>query len=212
MTLAPWYNAEISRKVLHLTWITTPIVYWFLPPEIMLWLLVPCVVLAVVIELLRHYSPGFHGFFRQYVGFMVRSAEWDRVTGATYVIIGALLTVWLFPKQIAIAVMLIQSISDAAASLVGLRYGRSRFLGKSLPGSLAFFVTAVAILWVVLPESKGVGFVSALVATLAEALPALRCGRFELNDNLTVPLVTGAAIYALGSDASVTQLAAVLGG
>lgn len=206
MTVAPWYRAEISRKVLHLCSATTPIVYMFLDQHTMLVLLTPFTVVAVVIELCRHFSPSFHALFRRYVGFMVRSAEWDRVTGATYVMIGALLTVWLFPRDVAIAVMLIQTISDAAAALVGLRYGRSRFMGKSLPGSLAFFVTAVAILWVALPESKGVGFVSALAATVAEALPVLRWGRLELNDNLSVPLLTGLVIRLLDTDSAVAQI------
>lgn len=197
MTLPPAYRAEISRKVLHLFSATTPVVYMFVTRELLLRLLVPCVVVALVVEIARHASPAFHTRFRRAVGFMVRSAEWDRITGATYVLVGAWLAVWLFPKPVAIAAMLIQSISDSAASLVGITFGRTRFLGKSLAGSLAFFVTAVAILWVSLPDAKGVGLIAALVATIVEALPAFKWGRFELNDNLTIPLLTGAAIQLM---------------
>ncbi len=197
MPLSPAYRAEISRKVLHLVSATTPVVYMFVRRELLLRLLTPCVILAVVIETARHVSPRFHEYFRRAVGFMVRSAEWNRITGATYVLLGAWLAVWLFPKPVAIAAMLIGSISDSAASLVGITFGRRRFLGKSLAGSLAFFVTAVAILWVLLPNAKGVGLIAALVATVVEALPTLKLGRLELNDNLTIPLLTGAAILWL---------------
>jgi dolichol kinase len=171
------HSPEFSRKVLHLTAATTPVVYMFISRETALWLLGLCAAIAVAIEVLRQVSPRFAVLFRRTVGFMVRTTEWTRVTGATYVLLGALLSVWLFPKPIAIAVLFIQVISDTAASLMGLRYGRTRFWGKSVVGSGAFFLTALA--------------------TLAEALPALRFGRYELNDNLVVPLLTGSALCLL---------------
>ena len=197
MDAVPDYRAEISRKVLHLAAAVTPFVYVFLTRDTMIRLLAPCLLLAVTIELLRYASPGFQVVFRRWVGFMVRDVEWNRITGATYVMVGALLSVWWFPKPVAIAAMLIQIVSDTAASLIGIRFGRTRFLGKSLAGSGAFFITAVIILWLALPDSKGVALAAALVATLAEALPALRLGRFELNDNVTVPLLTGITIWLL---------------
>jgi len=196
--LSSGWRAEIGRKVLHLCSAITPIVYLFVERPTLLALLTPCVAIAMGVELLRHRSARFEGFFRRTVGFMVRAVEWKRLTGATYVMVGALLTVWIFPKRVAIPALLVQSVSDSAASLVGLRFGRTRFLGKSLAGSLAFFWTALVILWVALPDSPLVGLAVALVATIAEALPTVKSGRLELNDNLTVPLSTGAAIWLLG--------------
>jgi dolichol kinase len=186
--------AEISRKVLHVTSAIIPLAYLFIGREMMLWLLGACVAIAIVVEVLRQGSARLGVLFKRSVGFMVRATEWDRVTGATYVLIGALLSIWLFPKPVAIAVLLILAISDSAASLIGLRYGRSRFLGKSLAGSGAFFVTALIILWTALPASKEVGLLAAVAATIAEALPTLKLGRLELNDNLVVPLLTGATV------------------
>ncbi len=118
---------------------------------------------------------------------------------------------WLFPKQVAIAALLILSVSDSAASLIGLRFGRGQFLGKSPAGSFAFFVTALAILWLLLPrDSLGIILVTALVATCTEALPALRLGRFELNDNLTVPLVTGLVLWWLVAHTATTEVATAM--
>lgn len=193
----PGHSPELSRKVLHLIAATTPVVYMFISRETALGLLGLCVLIAVAIEILRQASPRFGVFFRRTVGFMVRTTEWTRVTGATYVLLGALLSVWLFPKPIAIAVLFIQVISDTAASLMGLRYGRTRFLGKSVAGSGAFFLTALAILWLTWPAKKEIDLLAAAVATVAEALPALRFGRYELNDNLIVPLLTGFVLCLL---------------
>lgn len=195
MGLAPWWQAEISRKVLHVASAATPLVYCLVSRDTMLLMLVACVASAVAVEVLRQSSAGFRELFRRYLGFMVRAAEWNRITGATYVLVGALLVVWLFPKPIAIAAMFIQSISDSAASLIGLRFGRARFFGKSLAGSLAFFFTAVVILWIARPEAKGAGLVAGAVATCTEAMPALRLGRFELNDNLTIPLLAATTMW-----------------
>jgi len=189
---------EISRKLLHLSTCLIPLLYWLIGrQDVMLGLLGVAAVIAVAVELLRHNNPAFGRFFRTTVGFMVREKEWGRVSGATYVLVAALLSVWLFPRNVAIAGLLILSISDSAASLVGLKYGRSQFLGKSLAGSFAFFVTALGILVLALPDSRGIAFVAATVATLAEAIPSLRFGRLELSDNLLIPLCTGAAIVGL---------------
>jgi dolichol kinase len=208
--LRPGWTAEISRKVLHLTSATTPVAYMFIQSKaVMLSLLGACTLVAVVTELARHQSTPFGQFFRRTVGFMVREQEWPRITGATYVMLGALLCVYLFPREIAIPALLVQSVSDSAASLVGLRYGRTRFLGKSLAGSLAFFFSALAILWLFRPEHRGAGFGAALVGTLAEAVPALRWRIFELNDNVLIPLLTAAALFVLEHHPPV-QLAAAL--
>ncbi len=210
MPMAPWYRAEISRKVLHVSSVLIPLIYVFVQRGLMLWLLTAGLAIAAVVEVLRYAHPGFRTLFRDQLGFMVRSVEWHRLTGSTYVLLGALLAVALFPKPIAIVVLIILSISDSAASLVGLNFGRTRFLGKSLAGSLAFFFTALAILWPAEPISHGVAFLAAAVATLAEALPALKLGPVELNDNLLVPLSTGFVIWILTQHTAAPEIAAAL--
>jgi len=127
---------------------------------------------------------------------VLRKAEAQTFTGATYVTTGALLTIVIFPKQIAVTVLLFLSVSDALASLVGLRFGRVRFHGKSLAGSTAFFVSGLTIALLTLPEAPLLGAAGALVATVVEALP-LRIGNSKLDDNLSIPLVTGAAMVGL---------------
>lgn len=210
MRLTSWWWAEISRKLLHVSAAVIPLAYLALDREVMLWLLWGAVVIAVTVEVLRHGVPAFSKWFRRVVGFMVRASEWGRICGATYVLVGALLTVWLFPKMIAVAVLLVLCVSDSAASLIGIRFGRSRFLGKSTAGSLAFFLTAFAILGLIFRDALGVAFTGAIVATVAEALPAARLGRFELNDNVMIPLLTGAALWGLLTLTAPADLVAAL--
>jgi dolichol kinase len=194
--LVPFYP-EVSRKLLHLASAITPVTYHFVGRPIILALLGLCLAIAMAVEWLRRSNPAFGSVYRTAVGGLMRPREWTRLTGATYVLLGAFVSVALFPKPIAIAVLLIAAVSDSAAALVGLRFGRSRFLTKSLAGSTAFFVTALAILLWTFPDQRGVALIAALVATLFEAAPAPRLGYLELNDNIVVPTVTGLLICLL---------------
>jgi dolichol kinase len=70
---------------------------------------------------------------------------------------------------------------------VGRRFGKRPFLEKSLEGSLAFFVTAVIVVFVTpkiegLPMEYVIGIIGAAVGAAAESAP------LRLDDNLSVPV------------------------
>lgn len=88
------------------------------------------------------------------------------------------------------------SVSDALASLVGMRVGGPGWCGKSLAGSGAFLVSAVIIALLLVPDRPVAAVVGAVTATIVELLP-LRVGRARLDDNLSVPLAGGAVMWAL---------------
>jgi dolichol kinase len=192
------YGDEVRRKLVHLSSAAFPLAYWATSQVFMMRVLVPLALVAVVAEALRQRHPGFRALVDRWLGRIIRQTEAHTLTGATCVTIAALLSIWLFPKHIAIAVLLFLSVSDAVASLIGIRFGSVRFLDKSLAGSVAFLVSAVAIALVSLPEAPVVALAGALIATVVEALP-LKIGKYKLDDNLSIPLLTGAAMLALQS-------------
>lgn len=192
-------RTEISRKLLHVSSSLLAVAYLLLPREFMLPTLGAGVVFSVAVELLRYHNPAFGRLFRRCVGGMVRESEWSRITGATYVWIGAFLTVWLFPRTDAIAGLFTLSLADSAAALVGQRFGRHRFLAKSLEGSIAFLLTAVVVILLVRGGPPTVAVGAALVAAIVEALPTLKLGRYELSDNILIPVCTAAALGVLGA-------------
>jgi dolichol kinase len=134
----------------------------------------------------------------RWLGRIIRQAEAHTLTGATYVTLAALLTIVLFEKPIAITALLFMSVSDALASLVGIRFGRARFFGKSLAGSAAFFVSAGVIGLLVLSATPLIALAGALVGTVVEAVP-LKIGGYRLDDNLSIPLIAGAAMTAVSA-------------
>ena len=109
--------------------------------------------------------------------------------GSTYYLFSSLLTVLLFPKPIAIASILILILSDTFAALVGKGIGRVPIFRKTLEGSLAFFLSALVIVFVYPGVDRFSGVIGALGATVIELLPV------PLDDNLTIPFVAGAIMF-----------------
>lgn len=185
------YWDEIRRKAIHLGSAGFPVVYWLTDNRtLMLQILIPLVLFAIIVETARQFSPAIEAFVQRWLGKIMRLEEKRLFTGATYVVISALIMIAFFPKPIAIAALLFMSISDAAASLIGIRFGKVRFLGKSLAGSSAFLVTALAIAVLIMPRTLLTGAIGAVAATIAEAL-SLRWGPIKIDDNLAIPLTSG---------------------
>ena len=183
---------ELARKVIHVSSSTIPLIYWFwLDREWMLKGLIFIALGFLTAEYLRfHWSAGRTMFFKIF-GAALRHHESVRLTGATYVFTSAVLAVFLFPKPVAVASLLVLSLADTAAALVGIPLGKHRFLKKSLEGSLAFFVVTNLILWWYFPDLLWMLLIAGVV-TLAEAYP------FGLDDNFVIPLLTGALLLIAG--------------
>lgn len=193
------YRIELIRKAIHLSSIAIPIFYFFTPRGVALNVLVPLTLAFVVIDVSRYYHRPIETWFNATFGRLLRHHETDRerkrLNGATYVLISATISVFFFPKYIAVLGFLILIIADMAAALVGKRFGRHRFLGKSAEGSLGFFLSAMLIIILTpkigyVPAEYAIGAAAAAVGTVVEALPV------DIDDNLSVPVTVGAALWA----------------
>ena len=113
----------------------------------------------------------------------------------------AMCSIWYFSGSPAItaAAMGVLAISDAAAALIGASLGRMEFTltgdKKSIPGSIAFFITALAFLAAcrsggMILGSNGILLMAALCGTLLEAMGS--GGR----DNFFVPVGVALALSA----------------
>ena len=194
------YRIELLRKAIHLVSIVIPIVYFYTPRSFALSILIPLTVAFLVVDVARYYNRSVEGWFYRWFGWLLRQHEKDtaskRLNGATNVLIAAFLTVAIFPKVIAVTAFAILIISDSMSALVGRRFGKHRFFGKSLEGSTAFFVFG-ALVVLVSPKISGslteylIGFVGCAVGAVVEALP------IKLDDNLTIPLGVGTTMWLL---------------
>ena len=187
-------GVEIRRKIIHLSTLIIPIGYALVSQETVLFVVFPLFIGLLAVDLLRHFHPGMASLFRRFFfGKVLREEEKPTLMGSTYFLFSTLLAVLLFPKHIAIASLLMLIISDTAAALVGKGIGRIHLFGKTLEGSIAFFVTSILIVWCYPGLNRLPGTLAALGGTLIELLP------IRLNDNLSIPLVAGAIMLFGGA-------------
>ncbi|MBM4184210.1 MAG: hypothetical protein FJ207_08270 [Gemmatimonadetes bacterium] len=147
------------------------------------------VVAALLVDAIRLTNPGANVLFFRAFGLLVSPREARRIASSTWHVAGILLAVALFPPDVATTAVLVLGLCDPAAALVGRRFGRRPFLGGTVEGTLAFF--AVCGLLVGLRHSWPAALAAAAAAGLAERYS------WPLDDNLTVPVVCGAAIQAV---------------
>jgi len=194
------YGTEFIRKGIHLFSLLIPVVYYFIPKSTALGILVPLLLLFGLSDICRLFIPAVGRIYTTWFGFLLRSHEQNergrRLNGATYVLLAATLLVVFFPKVIAITAIAVLIISDTSAALIGRRYGRHRFMSKSLEGASAFFLSGLLVV-AVAPKVEYsaaeyvIGAAAAFLATVVEA------SAIGLDDNLSIPLTVGAAMWLL---------------
>ena len=190
------YRNEVYRKMIHFGSAVFPISYYYsLSREQMLWLLGGLSTLFLFGELLRMNVEPFKRFFKLIFSAVVRESEDHTITGATTVFIAGFLTVMIFERPLAIFAMLILSLADATAALIGRKWGNHSLFEKSVEGTMTFLIVAMALAFL-LPDLPRFGAVAAAgIATIAEVLPS------PIDDNLIVPLSAATTIsffYLIG--------------
>ena len=155
-------------------------------------------------EAARRLSPRTNRLFVAAFGRMMRPAEErGRVTGATYLACASAAALFAFSPTVAALALLFHAWGDPAAAIVGSRFGRVRLphLGpgrpqsKTLEGSLAFFAVALVVSAVLRTSGAFDVFWPAAVGALAAA--AVELLRLPVDDNVTVPLVSGGLMAVL---------------
>jgi len=184
------YSDEIQRKAIHLTSVYIPIGYYFLSKNTVLQILIPLLIFCAFADIIRITNKPIGRFYQKWVGHMFREHENRHLSGATFLFLGAVLTILLFDKLITITVLSFLIVSDAFASLFGQRWGKRKILNnKTLEGSLAFFVTSLVIIYLIPELDPVAGITGALAATIFELLP------LKIDDNLIIPLGSGVVIH-----------------
>jgi len=186
---------ELARKAIHLSSAALPLGVWVVPREVAIAVLVPLAAVAVAVDVTRlRWRPARYWLLR-FVRPMLRHHERRGFTGATYMVTAYALAVLLFPKPVAVAAMLFNGLGDAAAALVGKRWGRHRTRwGKSWEGFGAELAVDLAVALAVSRLDPRLMLLPAVVGAAVAAV--LEFLDLPVDDNLRVTLGGAAAIYA----------------
>lgn len=175
-----------------------PVLYYFTGRDTAIYFMAALLSLVLIFELIRGRNPVFNDWLWQHFRAFFKDKERYTMTGTPYFVGGALVTVLFFDKPVAITALCFLTFGDVTAALVGKKHGKRKiFPPKSLEGSLAFFVMVIMVGFILkkfcFPAALTATAIwySALAATLVEMLP------ISLDDNLTVPLITGFILQKL---------------
>lgn len=241
--LSPFYEVDTRRKVFHFMMVAMFLPLTYIDPAFVALALAIVLVLFLLLDLLRAsqlppLSKPLASFLAPYVD--GRDLRGPVVVSHIFLLIGCAIPLWLslgtLPRVTSVGVddvttagwelparevamvsgVVCVGLGDAAASLIGRRYGHRKWLwggGKSLEGSLAFALAvfaglAAAHLWLRLGgwspppanASASNGEAATLLkagacATVASLTEAVLTGG---NDNVIVPVVLWTCVKSLG--------------
>jgi dolichol kinase len=200
------YN-EFKRKATHLVALSIPIGYFLLPKLLSLLILTPFALGSILIDIIRLKRLPLHGFLNRLIGPMLREHEDSDFTGSSYIFTASVLSILLFDKSAAIAAISFIILGDIAAALIGRRYGKLKInwtfarpkvktgqnphKKKTFEGSFACLFMCLLVVLIIPGLPLWIGVVGAFVATMVEAMP------FPIDDNFSVPLVSGLVMHIL---------------
>ena len=185
---APPLRRELARKAIHLSSAAVPIALALgVERRVAVTVLGALAFTAVVVETARATLPvialRFDALFRS----LLRQHESRHVTGATWLLGSMFAAVLLLPRDIAIAATWAAAVGDAAAALVGIRFGRRRSArdGKSLEGSVACLLATLLGALLLARLGLPIAVLAAVAAAVGERLPWPR------DDNIRIIAAVG---------------------
>ena len=179
---------EIYRKSIHLSSLIVPFSYRYLfnyHRKNTFFVLGSITVVALLIEITRLEHRTVKRIFYNIFGIMLRKHEIHDFTGATYLLVSALICIAVFPRDIAFLALSFLAIGDTMAAVVGISFGKRKLFKtkKSLEGSLACFISTLIFAMIFIHPV--IAFWGAFAATVAEF------SRLSVDDNIKIPIASG---------------------
>jgi dolichol kinase len=175
---------EIKRKSLHLLTLLSPLLYNILPYNTSLIISASLVIIDLIAETIRLLYPSVNRLILKIFEGTYREKEKENVSTLIWTLSGTFLTIFLFSenKNVVTLSLLYLSLGDTVAALVGVKFGKIRLgsRGKSLEGSLAFFL--IAFLCSLFFVKIEYAFILAFLGAAIEFLP------LPIDDNLVLPI------------------------
>ena len=176
------FKNEFKRKIVHFASAIIGLSIIYLDREAILPFLIVSAIIFPLLDYMRINNKFVSKFYNSYFHSITRSFESKKLTGASFVFCGALITYILFEPKVAGIALIVMSLADANAAIIEVGYGNTKLLNKSLEGSFAFYVTTFTILYIFKIPLIISLFIS-VIATFTELIEIPK-----INDNISIPL------------------------
>lgn len=194
-------DIHLARKIWHFVGVLTILViYHNVSRPMALQLITFVASVFIVFDVLRGFYPSINQALMSVFQPIMREHERHSLAGTTYLLTGAFVVIFLFPKSIVTMTLLFLSMADPLAAYVGVLYGRDKIVGqKSLQGFMAALgcCTGIAATYYLTHNMMTdriliVSILSGLVGAVAELIPV-----GKLDDNLTFPVITAVSLWLI---------------
>jgi glycerol-3-phosphate acyltransferase PlsY len=148
----------------------------------------------ITLDLFRFLNKRTNVLLTEKVKAIFRKGEEKRFSTMTLFLMSTFLTVLFFELEIAITALSFLVFGDMFAKIFGLAYGRHKIFEKTLEGTLAYIGVVIGLGYI-LNTSLDIHLIilisGGVAAPLIELLP------IGINDNFTVPIISGAVMTAI---------------
>lgn len=195
------FGQELIRKGVHLSslWMVALIFFWRLGTLHLFYFFGICFILNILCEFAYSMNcpviaPLYGNLFRSMLRKKPERGEWI-VSGSPPVFAAAALVCLFFPQVIAAMSLGVMLVADTAAALIGRRFGKHKLnSSKSVEGTVAFILFGIIFSIFVLfagGELRPLIWGGAVIGVILAAIAELYEKQLHLDDNLTIPLLTG---------------------
>ena len=189
-------NFEFNRQLFHLALgvaIVLLLMYGFIDKNIILILILFGIILSIASK--TNKLPIIYALLQKFE----RKKEIENFPGKgiIFYFTGVYISLLLFPREVALASIMVLAFGDSISHMYGMHYGKIRHPlsnRKFLEGTIAGFIAGFIGAWMFLPWHEA--FFASLIAMAVEAIE-IKIGAEQVDDNLIIPVVAGAVVYLL---------------
>ncbi|MAJ45367.1 MAG: hypothetical protein CMF96_11585 [Candidatus Marinimicrobia bacterium] len=182
-------KGEMQRKLIHISSGLIPIMVIFYGKSKIIPFLLLFTILFILFDFLKNNVKWVQIIYKFFFKALSRKHEITHFTGASYVLIGYLITLLFFSENIAVFSMFVLCFSDSSAALIGRVYGKNKIGNKTLEGTFAFILVGLLISLFFQSIPLPIRVLAIFLAAVIE-LTAIR-----INDNLSIPSTISIVCY-----------------
>lgn len=185
------------RKIWRSIALSFPILYIFLSKRHILYVVGGIFLFFCILDILRLHIKEWNNIFLKVFSCILREKEKKSLSSTTIFLGVIFVSFALFPKPISILVISICVIGDIFSSIIGTKYGKIKILAnRTLEGTISFFISAF-LTALVFNNFLHLKFNIIVLASVFSSLVELISPLILIDDNISVPLLTGGVVWLL---------------